>query len=434
MRAYLIASSGALALMAVSQSTHAQAPAGSASALPPATAPTPAIVSAPLRPVARTPAAPAASAHQPGTASTPAPLAVTPGASPSASAPVAPTPPAVAPHSAPRTNDDTVTTTCIERIPEGKQRPELKESFPSRGTSGHAAVLSVKVSHLKGEEVLPGGFRIAEGDALDQLNQSHLTLPDPQGPAAPVIRRNPEGTETTVELSLVPLPPKPGRHELTLPPLPISISRASGQVITVCTKPHTITIEDPIANTPDPKPKPNPEPRRQLEEWELLKRLVYGGLVALVVGIVAAWLFTRWRRRPKRLPPPPPPRPPWEVALEELHDIRHAGLIKQQRFSEHYDRVSDAMRQYLGDRYGFDGLESTTREALAVLADVTPPIEPMDKIRAFLRQADLVKFARLTPTEEECELALVRGEEIVRNTMPESSAPQAAAAPEMGAL
>jgi len=314
--------------------------------------------------------------------------------------------------------DVSVTSTCVERIPEGKLRPKLSETFPSRGKSGHAATLSVKVTHLKGEEVLPGGFRVADGEGLDALKAAYLALPDPQGPAGPVITRGAEGTETEVKLSVVPLPPKPGRHELILPPLPISIARASGQVVTVCTQPHTITIEDPIANTPNPEPKPNPPPRRQLEDWELLRRLVYGGLVAVVVGVLAAWLFTRWRRRPRPLPPPPPPRPAWEVALEELHDIRHAGLIRQQRFSEHFDRVSDTIRQYLGNRFGFDGLESTTREALAVLDGVTPAVEPMDKVRAFLRQADLVKFAQLTPTEEECELALSRGEEIVHSTMP----------------
>lgn len=319
--------------------------------------------------------------------------------------------------------------TCIERIPEGKTRPSFKDTFPSKGTSGHAATLSVVVQHLKGEEVLPGGFRIADGDALKTLEMSHLALPDPLGAAAPKITRSPEGTETRVEIYLLPLPPEPGRHELTLPPLPISIARANGQVITVCTKPHLITVEDPIANTPEPKPRLNPAARRQEEPWQLLKQLVFGGLAALVLGVIVGYLISRWRRRERPVPPPPPPRPPWEVAIEELHDIRHAGLVRNNRYSEHYDRVSDTIRKYLGERFGFDGLESTTREALAVLGEISPPIEPIDKVRAFLRQADLVKFARLTPTEEECELALGRGEEIVRNTMPRELAAPAATKP-----
>jgi hypothetical protein len=106
-----------------------------------------------------------------------------------------------------------------------------------------------------------------------------------------------------------------------------------------------------------------------------------------------------------------------------LHDIRHAGLIKSHRYSEHFDRVSDTIRKYLGDRYEFDGLESTTREALTWLGTLPHPPEPLDKIKAFLRQADLVKFANLTPTEEECELALGRGEDIVRATRPAPAAP-----------
>lgn len=357
-------------------------------------------------------ALPVAAGAQPGATTSATPLAQPP---PAASASPTPT--------APKT--ESVSGTCIERIPEGKQRPKLGQSFPSRGTSGHGATLTVVVEHLKGEEVLPGGFRIAESAALEALEQSQLVLPDPEGPAGPVITRSPDGTRTEVKITLVPLPAEPGRHELTLPPLPITLARASGQVVTVCTKPHSIVVEDPIANTPNPKPKPNPAARRQIEEWVLLKQLVYGGLLALLVGLLAAWAFSRWRRRPRPVPPPPPPRPPWEVAFEELHDVRHAGFIRSHRYSEHFDRVSDTIRKYLGDRFGYDGLESTTREALAILTEVSPAIPVLDQIRAFMRQADLVKFARLTPTEEECEQALARGEEIVRSTMPvpEADAP-----------
>jgi hypothetical protein len=106
------------------------------------------------------------------------------------------------------------------------------------------------------------------------------------------------------------------------------------------------------------------------------------------------------------------------VALEELHDLRHAGLIEQGRFAEHFDRSSHSVRKYLGGRYGFDGLESTTREILYVLRHVVPSVSPLGEIESFLRQADLVKFARLTPTQEECRIALDRGEEIVRRTVP----------------
>jgi hypothetical protein len=106
-------------------------------------------------------------------------------------------------------------------------------------------------------------------------------------------------------------------------------------------------------------------------------------------------------------------------------------LTREGRFAEHFDRVSDIVRRYLGDRYGFDGLESTTREMLGELRRATPRIVVLDEIERFLRQADLVKFARLTPSEPECATALADAGLIVERTVPPPvpvAAPPAAAA------
>ena len=312
--------------------------------------------------------------------------------------------------------------TCTQHVPEGKKPPTLTEQLPARSLSGHAALLQVVIEHGKGETVLPDGFRHQLGsDEMRALEEAGFILPDPDGGAGLSLSSEVEGerVKTTVRIPVVPLPPEPGRHELVLPPLPIAIARASGELVTVCTEPHRIVVDDPIANTPDPKPKDNPPPRRQLEEWTAAKQVVYASLIALVVGALVAWLLGKWLRRPKPAPPPTPPRPPWEVALEELHDLRLAGLIDDGRFAEHFDRVSFTARKYLGDRYGFDGLESTTREMLSVLRRVVPPIAALPQIERFLRKADLVKFARLTPTANECRTALEQGEEIVRRTIPD---------------
>ena len=36
--------------------------------------------------------------------------------------------------------------------------------------------------------------------------------------------------------------------------------------------------------------------------------------------------------------------------------------------------MSDAVRKYLGGRYGFDGLETTTGEMTSILKRVEPPV------------------------------------------------------------
>jgi hypothetical protein len=310
---------------------------------------------------------------------------------------------------------------CVERLPAGKERPKLTEAFPARGLSGHALPLVVTVVHGPAETVLPTGFRFqSDAPEAKALKAAGFIVPNPEGGAGPkVVRTEGATTQSTVTLSFVALPKEPGRHELTLPALPISIARASGELVSLCTQPHTIVIEDPTSSTPNPKPKENPPPRREREEWTFLKQAVSIGAVALVVGAILAWLIGRWLKRPRPVPPPPPPRPPWEVALESLHDLRHAGLTREGRFAEHFDRVSDVVRRYLGDRYGFDGLESTTREMLGELRATTPRIIVLDEIERFLRQADLVKFARLTPTELECSTALAEAEQIVERTVPQ---------------
>jgi len=349
------------------------------------------------------------------------------GAAPAPSAALAPS--AAPASSAPSVVDSKTAESCVERIPSGKDRPHFTEKIARRALSGHALTLEVTVEHGKGETVLPTGFRLlSDSPEAKALEREGFALPDPEGAAGPKLVRSEQGERATTKvlLSVVPLPAKPGRHELVLPPLPIAVSRASGELVTVCTASHTVVVEDPIANTPNAAPRGNPAMRRQLEIWTLAKTVAIAGLIALALGALGALLISRWLRRPKVLPPPPPPRPPWDVALEALHDIRHAGLTREGRFAEVFDRVSDVLRRYLGDRYGYDGLESTTREALWSLRQSTPKIEDLPGIEGFMRDADLVKFARLTPSEGECLDLLARAESIVTRTMLITPLPPAA--------
>jgi len=318
-------------------------------------------------------------------------------------------------------NEEPSWASCTEHVPPGAVRPKMQEQFPARAVSGYASPLEITVEHGKGETVLPEGFHVQSGsDAARVLGEAGFVLPHVDGGAGPVLTTTPAATSATtkVVIPLLVLPKQPGRNRMILPPLPIAVSRASGELVTLCTKPHDVLVEDPIASTPEAKPKPNPPPRPQLEEWTLAKNLVLGALAGAALAALAAWLVVRYLRRPRPAPPPPPPRPPWEVALEELFSVRHAGLVPQARYAEHYDRISDAVRKYLGGRYGFDGLETTSREMAAILRRVQPPVGPLESVLSFLDECDLVKFARLTPSEQDCISILDQAERIVTVTIP----------------
>ena len=314
---------------------------------------------------------------------------------------------------------------CVERIPVGGKRPVLREVFPERGTSGYATTLTVTVEHGKGESVLPRGLELeSAGEATKALKEAGFIIPHQDGGSGARLTiglpdpARPDRATTILELPLVALPPEPGRHTLILPPVPIAVARASGDIASVCTRPHAIVIEDPTASTPDAKPMPNPPPRPQREEWTALKRALMWGIPSLFVGALIAYLVGRWLKRPKPVAPPPPPRPPWEIALEELGEVRHAGLLDVGRHAEYFDRVNDTLRAYLGGRFGFDGLESTTDEILAALAHAPLQKLSFSEVVAFLGECDLVKFANVVPTPSECARALDAGERIIRATMP----------------
>lgn len=319
-------------------------------------------------------------------------------------------------------------TTCVEHVPRSAARVTMKEDFATRGRSGYAAELRVVITHGRGATVLPDGVQFkASSDAARGLNKAGFTIPDPEGGVAPTIKvASAEGglMETTLTIPVVPLPEKPGRNVLTLPPLPVAISRANNEYITLCTRPHTIVVDDPIANELDPKVKPNPPARPQREDWPLARNLAIGIPIGVALALLGLWLLHAYRRRP-RVEPERPKIPPWIVALGELEELRQSDLLERGRTGEYFDRVSDSIRKYLGGRYGFEamdqgynGLEMTTGEMLDVLRRVRPPITELYGIKQFLDECDLVKFARLEPTSEMCLTALSRGEQIVQKTIP----------------
>lgn len=321
--------------------------------------------------------------------------------------------------------------TCKESVPPGKSRPSLAEVFPTQIPAGHAAVLKVTLTHGKGERVLADVFELQrDSDGAKALRRAGFEFPASVGPAAPRVRRTERESDATtvVELSVIPLPKEPGPQPATLPPLPIAVARASGEVMTVCTSAHLTTITDPTANVPNAMPKRHPGGERQRELWVGLRNGAYGALVGLAIaGLI--YLLVRWiRRRPKPTPPPPPPRPAWEVALAALAEIRHEELVRQGLFTRHLERVNHVLRDYLGGRYGFDGLESTTEELLASLKASTLPAALYEHVERLLRESDLVKFAKLEPTEHECRTVLDDVEGVVRQTMHQDSAPMPLAA------
>jgi predicted outer membrane lipoprotein len=224
------------------------------------------------------------------------------------------------------------------------------------------------------------------------------------------------------ELDLLALEP----GSITLPALTLRAVDEDGALAEVKTEPIAIQVASLIANEPNAEPKDATGPVPVIQDDYTLA-WVFGGLLAAALVVLLTLWTKRWLdRRPKPAPAPPAALPPWEVALRKLAelDARKTELLAQERGEEFVDGVSDALREYLGKRYGFEGLESTTDEVLRTLERIRPYKLSLSGVSLLLEQCDLVKFARAKPDLAQCDDLWNGAVGLIRATTP---APEPAA-------
>ena len=184
---------------------------------------------------------------------------------------------------------------------------------------------------------------------------------------------------------------------------------ADGTLGTSYTDAHAIEVRSLLANEPNAEAKPATDPVMVRERDETL--LWAAGILALILITAFVTFFASrwWANRPRPEAPPPPPRPAWEVGKERL-----AALERQLETSfaaghavEWMDELNDVLRAFLGARFGFDGLESTTDEINSRLRRSDSPAGFSSEAALVLGECDLVQFAR-APAELETARDLLR--------------------------
>ncbi len=150
----------------------------------------------------------------------------------------------------------------------------------------------------------------------------------------------------------------------------------------------------------------------------LIGAVVAAGTSAVVVLLLILLL----RRRAGADQKQAPPRPAHVIALAELQQLEADRLIESGRQHEFYYRLSDIVRQYIERRFGMMAPERTTDEFLRE-AGRDPRLHPAHRelLGQFLRTADMVKFARLTPADEDAAAALSQARGFITDTAVHSS-------------
>jgi hypothetical protein len=209
-----------------------------------------------------------------------------------------------------------------------------------------------------------------------------------------------------------------------IPPITLSYLTARGEVRTVSTAPLPVSIRalvDEQAAAPEPQPA-RPPRAAMIEDRRVLRAAwIAGGVLALSL---LAWGARRWwraRRRAVRLEVGPlvPARPPGEVAIERLSQIRARGQFEREGYRPFAFETAEVVRAYLGARYGFDSLELTSTELLAQLMRAAPHLTDSDsEVVRFLERTDLIKFAKTGASGAEALALLDAAQAIVLSTAP----------------
>ena len=319
---------------------------------------------------------------------------------------------------------------CEERLADGDSKPTVSVAVdPPKVLAGHLVDVVVTVTHGAGETVLPREVSATEAAEAISLLRSHgfgLVEADGRIASSSVREVGADRRETQLVFHLVPLPEKPGPQSFEVPALPITLGRPSGRTATVCTTPVAVSVQSPTASTPHAEALGNAPPLPQLEPFAALRWALATLLAALLLAPLLVWLWRLWKGRVRAVPAPPPPLPPWVVAQAGLASLVTSGLVESERYDEFFDRLSDLVRRYLGDRFGFDGLESTSDEVVRALLGNREARPFLDAARAILAEADLAKFARAGSDAARCGFVIDRARSLVSGSTP---APQPAPKP-----
>ncbi|NBP52140.1 MAG: hypothetical protein EBU70_13370, partial [Actinobacteria bacterium] len=137
---------------------------------------------------------------------------------------------------------------------------------------------------------------------------------------------------------------------------------------------------------------------------------------ALLAAILAMLGWRWWRGRPSTMTPSEPAH---TRALRELDDLASRQLPQKGLVLDFYVLLSDTVRRYVEGRFGIRAPEQTTKEFLQA-ARHHPAIreDHQRMLAAFLRAADMVKFAAQRPGPSECDRGLDAARGFVRESTP----------------
>lgn len=107
---------------------------------------------------------------------------------------------------------------------------------------------------------------------------------------------------------------------------------------------------------------------------------------------------------------------PHKAAMQKIEEIKEDKMLWQSEDSkEYYTQLTDTLRTYIRERYGFNAMEMTSYEIIQKLQEVNDE-DAINELKELFQTADLVKFAKYNTMINENDRNLVTAIEYINQT------------------
>ena len=106
---------------------------------------------------------------------------------------------------------------------------------------------------------------------------------------------------------------------------------------------------------------------------------------------------------------------PHQRAMQEIEQIKADKMVMSEDQKAYYTKLTDTLRKYIEERFGFNAMEMTSTEIIMKLQE-TGARKMIDELRELFMTADLVKFAKYSTLINENDSNLVNAIEFINTT------------------
>ena len=123
---------------------------------------------------------------------------------------------------------------------------------------------------------------------------------------------------------------------------------------------------------------------------------------------------------------------PHQKAMKEIEQIKADKMVASENQKEYYTKLTDTLRRYIEERYGFSAMEMTSSEIIGRLM-ASGDQQSLNELTQLFMTADLVKFAKYSTMINENDQNLVNAIDFINQTKLENQPTEETIKPQLSA-